>query len=112
MSSYDPQFYQTQYELIKSRKLADRVATELNLAQTDFVGNPQASLLDKIGRQSGGVIARDAAALKDRHDTAVEQIMDGLSVQPVLQSTYRAHSLREHQSRVGATDQRRRCRAI
>ena len=43
-------------------------------------------MLDKIGRQSGGVIARDAAALKDRHDTAVQQIMDGLSVQPVLQS--------------------------
>ena len=86
LSSYDPQFYQTQYELIKSRKLADRVATELNLAQTDFVANPQATLLDTIGRQSGGVIARDAAALKDRHDTAVQQIMDGLSIQPVLQS--------------------------
>ena len=34
------EFYQTQYELIKSRKLADRVATELNLAQTDFVRKP------------------------------------------------------------------------
>jgi len=81
------EFYQTQYELIKSRKLADRVATELNLAQTDFGGTPQATLLDKFARPSAGPIARDAAALRDRHDAAVDQIMGGLSVQPVLQSS-------------------------
>ena len=81
------EFYQTQYELIKSRKLADRVATELNLAQTDFLGNPQATVLDRFGHPSAGPIARDAASLKDRHDAAVDQIMGGLSVQPVLQSS-------------------------
>ena len=30
-SNQTGEFYQTQYELIKSRKLADKVATELNL---------------------------------------------------------------------------------
>jgi polysaccharide biosynthesis transport protein len=84
----DPKFYNTQYELIKSRELADRVATELNLGETEFVGKPSVSLLDRLlGRQTTDTTARDAAALKDRHDQAVDQIMRGLSVQPVLETS-------------------------
>lgn len=59
----------------------------MNLAQIDFVGSPQVSSRDKLQRQSGGVVARGAAALKFRHEAAVDQIMGGLSVQPVLQSS-------------------------
>ena len=43
-----PQFYQTQYQLIQSRMLADRVATALNLAQTDFVKSPPPGILSKL----------------------------------------------------------------
>ena len=39
----DPQFYETQYELIRSRLLADRVATALNLEETDFLGAAEPS---------------------------------------------------------------------
>ena len=87
MADQSNEFYQTQYELLKSRKLADKVAIELNLANSDFVPNPQESILDKFVRPSAGPIARDAAALKDRHDAAIFQIMGGLSIQPVLQSS-------------------------
>jgi hypothetical protein len=55
----------------------------VNLAQTDFIRNPQVSLLGRIRRQSGGVIAGDAP-LKDSDEAAVDQIMGG---QPVLQSS-------------------------
>ena len=85
----DPQFYQTQYELIRSRMLAERVATALNLAQTDFVGGRKASLLDRLlGRGAAQRnVVRDAAAIRSRHEQAIGQIMGGLSVQPVALSS-------------------------
>ena len=84
----DPQFYETQYELIKSRMLADRVATALNLAQTDFVESPQPGILHRLlGRASSDNLADDASAVTDRHEQAVGQIMAGLSIKPVLQSS-------------------------
>ncbi len=44
----DPQFYQTQYELIRSRSLAaERVVLALNLAQTDFIPQPTQGLLSR-----------------------------------------------------------------
>ena len=80
----DPEFYQTQYELIKSRMLADRVATALNLAQSDFVDSPPTSILDRLYlRASPDNLARDASAVRDRHKQAVDQIMGGLLVKPV-----------------------------
>ena len=80
----DPEFYQTQYELIKSRMLADRVATALNLAQSDFVGSPPPSILDRLFRRaSPDNLARDVSAVRDRHEQAVDQIMGGLLVKPV-----------------------------
>jgi succinoglycan biosynthesis transport protein ExoP len=83
----DAQFYDTQYELIRSRTLADRVATALSLAQSDFLGAPQPSLFDRLlGRESGPGVA-DAATVRARHERAVAQIMAGLSVQPVGQSS-------------------------
>jgi hypothetical protein len=62
----------------------------VNLAQTDFVGNPRASLLGKYGRlglQYGGrTIARDAAALEERHEAPV-RITGELWVKAALQSS-------------------------
>jgi succinoglycan biosynthesis transport protein ExoP len=83
------EFYQTQYELIKSRKLAEQVATELNLAQQDFVDSHRTSLWDSLlgGESTGAVGVLDAAAIRQRHEVAVGKIMGGLSVQPVLDSS-------------------------
>jgi polysaccharide biosynthesis transport protein len=90
--SYDPQFYETQYELIKSRMLADRVATALNLGQTDFVAVPQSGLMSNflsrlLGRASSPKLADVAAAGEHRQEQAVAQIMGGLSVKPILESS-------------------------
>ena len=46
--SDDTQFYATQYELIRSRALAERVATTLDLAHSNFLSNPQPSLLQRL----------------------------------------------------------------
>ena len=85
---YNDQFYQTQYELIKSRKLADQVATALNLAQTDFVDRHPSTLLDSLlGRGATSNSAPlFAEEIRQRHEQAVDKIMGGLSVQPVLNS--------------------------
>ena len=90
--NYDPQFYETQYQLIKSRMLADRVATALNLGQTDFVAVPQpgfmSDLLSKLlGRASSPKLADVAVAGENRQEQAVAQIMGGLSVKPILESS-------------------------
>jgi polysaccharide biosynthesis transport protein len=83
------QFYETQYELIRSRALAERVATALDVGQSDFLGNPQPSLLRRLfGRESSTAVPNtDAIAVKRRQDGAVGKIMGGLSVQPVGQSS-------------------------
>jgi capsular exopolysaccharide synthesis family protein len=87
--AYDSQFYQTQYELIKSRKLADQVATELKLARTDFVNRHPSTLLGSlVGREStDSVGSLDAETIRRQHEQAVGMIMGGLSVQPVLESS-------------------------
>ena len=85
----DIQFYQTQYELIRSRSLAERVATSLALAQTDFVGAPPKSILSRLGLGSEPAAeeALDPATIAARHTVAVRTIMHGLSVQPVANSS-------------------------
>ena len=47
-SDYDVGFYQTQYELIRSRTLAEQVAAALYLGQSDFFGRPQPSLFKRL----------------------------------------------------------------
>lgn len=82
----DPQFYQTQYELIKSRSLAERVAISLNLGQSDFVAGGAPTLWERLlGRPAAA--ARDAVQIQARQEQAVSQIMAGLSVQPVALSS-------------------------
>src|SRR5918993_3126443 len=85
-SSSEPGFWQTQMELIKSRSLAERVATSLNLAQTDFVGAGSPSLWSRVTRRDTAKKV-DAAGLQARQAQAVGKIMGGLSVQPVALSS-------------------------
>ena len=85
-SSSEPGFWQTQIELIKSRSLAERVATSLNLAQSDFVGAGPPSLWSRITRRDTAKKV-DAAGLQARQAQAVGKIMGGLSVQPVALSS-------------------------
>ncbi|MBV8280723.1 MAG: polysaccharide biosynthesis tyrosine autokinase, partial [Candidatus Eremiobacteraeota bacterium] len=84
----DTGFYQTQYELIRSRALAERVATALDLGQSDFLGQPQPSLLKRLfGLNSNVAPISDANDVKTRQAAAAGAVMGGLSVQPVGQSS-------------------------
>ena len=84
----DAGFYLTQYELIRSRVLAERVATALDLGQSAFLAAPQPSLLERlVGPKSNVGPVLDANAVKAREAIAVDQVMGGLSVQPVGQSS-------------------------
>ena len=85
---FDPQFYDTQYELIKSRMLAEKVATALNLGQTDFGERPPGFTLSSLlGRGAAPKVEQPAGDLLQRQARAVGLVMDGLTVQPVNQSS-------------------------
>ena len=80
----DLEFYQTQYSLLKSRSLAERVATELRLAQNDaFFDNfgvrpPDSGLFsDTDGRRLS------SEQLKERHALAVEVLLENVSISPI-----------------------------
>ena len=85
---YETGFYQTQYELIRSRALAERVATALDLGQSDFFGHPQPSLLKRLFRRDSDVAPiPNAIDVKALQAAAAGMVMGGLSVQPVGESS-------------------------
>ena len=85
---YETGFYQTQYELIRSRALAERVATALDLGQSDFLGHPQPSLLKRLFRRDSDVAPiPNAIDVKARQAIAAGVVMGGLSVLPVGESS-------------------------
>jgi uncharacterized protein involved in exopolysaccharide biosynthesis len=86
---YEVGFYQTQYELIRSRTLAEQVAAALDLGQSDFLGgHPQPSLLKRLFRVDSNVAPVPTAAIdvKARQAAAAGMVMGGLSVKPVGES--------------------------
>jgi polysaccharide biosynthesis transport protein len=87
-TDYEIGFYQTQYELIRSRTLAERVAAALDLGQSDFLGHPQPSLLKQLFRRDSDVAPiPNAIDVKRRQAIAAGAVMGGLSVQPVGESS-------------------------
>jgi polysaccharide biosynthesis transport protein len=81
------EFYQTQYELLKSRALAERVVSSLKLAENPQLFEPPPSITGTI---RGVILASpDAQARSDpgRQDWALDAVMRGLSVEPVRSST-------------------------
>jgi capsular exopolysaccharide synthesis family protein len=83
----DREFYETQYELLKSRSLAERVARSLNLADnTEFLtAQAGAGPIDNLRSRLGDAPQppRDPVA---RERAAVAQLMAGLDVEPVRNS--------------------------
>ena len=81
------EFYQTQYELLKSRALAQRVVSNLGLADAAEWHEPRSSgwarLLELIFAP-GHAAAPDIAA---RQAMAVQGVLDGMSVEPVRASS-------------------------
>jgi capsular exopolysaccharide synthesis family protein len=85
-------FYVTQYELLKSRALAQRVASELDLAEGDRLDriaprSPWAALGGLFSRSQGDRDEDDEGAGADaRDDAATRAIMNGLTIVPVRNS--------------------------
>jgi len=79
---------ETQLELIRSRTVAVRVATALQLAQSNFIQAPRPSLFKRLfgGGSSADPRIPDVKAVEADREMAVGQVMGGLSVQPVGQS--------------------------
>ena len=87
---YDDQFYETQYEILKSRSLAEQVASNLSLPELEaFTGYNISSPWTKVIQAVAGIFrpGGDTPA----HDVDVPQlqmaaaykVMGGLSVKPV-----------------------------
>ena len=88
---WDPDFLQTQYELLQSRSLAERVADELNLDQATldrlndpgWLGRMLALLRPKSKTESADTALADAAK---QLRAAAGVVSGGLSVEPVRNS--------------------------
>jgi succinoglycan biosynthesis transport protein ExoP len=95
----DQRFYVTQYDLLRSRSLAERVASDLNLvAASDFLNPPSTSAWGKlrtlifssakpVTKESGTPATKDGGNFEQRKATAAAMVQSGLSVQPVRSSS-------------------------
>ncbi|MCY7313021.1 MAG: polysaccharide biosynthesis tyrosine autokinase, partial [Pseudoxanthomonas sp.] len=89
---WDPEFMQTQLELLKSRSLSERVAEDLDLDSAALDGLYQPSWLEQVK----GLLRPAPKASAEQNVTAAESaaflgsvtdvVRDGLSVEPILQS--------------------------
>jgi succinoglycan biosynthesis transport protein ExoP len=81
----DDEFFETQYALLKSRSLAERVANALNLADnqaflTQFNGGGGSALMSLIAPGAG---ARSNASRAVRQSSAVALVQEHLTITPV-----------------------------
>jgi capsular exopolysaccharide synthesis family protein len=78
------EFYQTQYGLLKSRALAQKVVNQLGLAnQPAFI---ESNRLGRVQAASGRPTARSAASAGARNRAAVNQLLSNLGVSPAANS--------------------------
>jgi polysaccharide biosynthesis transport protein len=97
----EDRFYQTQFDLLKSRMLAERVVTDLDLAAaSDFLNPPSISAWGKLrslifhssntAAENKGKAAEDQgnkANLEQRKSAAAGMVRGGLTIVPVRYST-------------------------
>lgn len=86
----DRDFYQTQYELLQSRALAERVASQLGLAEGEALErlnppSPWQALRNLFSANNDGEALTDAE-VNQRSAAAARYIMNGLTVEPVRNS--------------------------
>ncbi len=78
----DKDFYQTQYELLRSRALAKRVIDQLGLAERGVLEPERSGVRSLLGLDDGRA-ARDE---ENRRRILVERFLEALSVEPVKRS--------------------------
>jgi succinoglycan biosynthesis transport protein ExoP len=86
------EFYQTQFELLKSRSLAERVVADNNLHEdAAFMGANVPSILSNLKRRIFGAppstATSSSANVAARQRAAAGRVMSGFSLQPVNEST-------------------------
>lgn len=89
----DWDFYQTQYELLKSRALAERVADELNLAGSGAIQQlDRPSWLDRVmallqpGEEGKPAATPAATTTAAQQRQATQLVRDGLEIEPIRDS--------------------------
>lgn len=86
-SSQDKDFYQTQYELLKSRTLAERVMGQLGLMEHPlFNGKKEPGLFESISAWAGNKENAKRDAPKNQKPDMVQKFLDHLTVEPVRNS--------------------------
>ena len=89
------EFYQTQYELLRSRALAQRVVAQINLGEHPlYKDDPErqagpgllASIRTAVGGGEAGAEAKEAPSPEDRERGLVSALLGGLDVVPVRNS--------------------------
>lgn len=82
----DLEFYQTQYSLLESRSLAERVVRELRLANRDeFFTNQGVDPADISGSSEG--TAGRASAARAREKVAVDLLLEHVEISPIQRSS-------------------------
>lgn len=94
---YDPQYVTTQLQLLKSRALAARVVTALNLTQGSFLSGKPSAFADMIARFTSAdpeatevdptTEAKVGGGEDRKFRSAVGAVLGGLRVQPIQMST-------------------------
>lgn len=79
-------FYQTQYELLKSRTLAQRVIDQLDLAQNPTFTQKNKSLLEYIGLGDAADEKEERRVNADQQSPLVERFLRQLTIEPVRNS--------------------------
>ncbi len=86
----DDEFYQTEYELLNSRSLAERVVADLDLAnEPTFLNTTAVSPWAKLRQIIFGAQTQDAGDTEDqegRKQDAIGRVQGGFSVQPIPNS--------------------------
>lgn len=82
----DPQFYTTQYELLRSRALAERVVSTLSLADRQVFVNAEGGVLRTLLDRLFGLREADESETARRRRKAIDEVMKNLTVQPVVMS--------------------------
>jgi polysaccharide biosynthesis transport protein len=87
----DQRFYKTQFDLLKSRSLAERVAADLDLAAAkDFLNPPSTSALGKLRSlifASAGTATKDDGDFAQRKAAAAGMVQSGTTIEPVTNSS-------------------------
>ena len=82
--SYDTEFYETQYALLKTSSQAERVARKLDLANAPDFFAAQGIRDDKLTKSSG---ALDPASRKSREALAAAILQSGILIAPIRNSS-------------------------